>query len=412
MSELTICPDPRLTKYLVSQGIFAATDFILIDVGVSGGLDAQWRYFADRLRAIGIDPWIDECKRLAREETSDRIEYVAALVGIIDDDHWFHRKMEGEPGRNHREYTVADHVSDPYPRTSVNNIQRAQGRFDQAPIEMSNRKIQIDNFVHEAKLDHVDFIKIDTDGDDLEALLGCERIIDSHGVLGFCIETQFHGPVGDRTNTFANLDRFLRSKGFMLFDTSMHRYSRSALPSLFVQNSAAQTESGQVMWGDALYLRDPAAPNYNSRWSAKFSPYQLLKLACLFEIYAMPDCAAELIVAYRAGIDEIVSASTLLDFLTPPLGGTQLRYDEYMKKFDERLDLFFPVAPDVSVDLAMPSDKLTSSDREAILEGQVEVLKQAVALKDALLAETTYALDRQRDLYANLLRQQLGLPEN
>jgi hypothetical protein len=55
---------------------------VLIDVGVSGGLDAQWRTFADRLRAFGFDPWIDECKRLAHEETSDKVEYIAALVGI------------------------------------------------------------------------------------------------------------------------------------------------------------------------------------------------------------------------------------------------------------------------------------------------------------------------------------------
>jgi FkbM family methyltransferase len=380
---------------------------VLVDIGVSGGLDAQWRHFGNDLRAFGFDPWIDECMRLAREEKSDKIDYIAALVGIVDESHWYHQKIEGEPGRKHREYTAADRVSDPYPRTSVNDIQRAQGRLNQSPVEISSQKIQIDKFVRETGLDHVDFIKIDTDGDDFEALLGCEGVIDSHNVLGFCIETQFHGPVSDRSNTFANLDRFLRSKGFLLFDTSMHRYSRSALPSQFVLNIAAQTEFGQLMWGDAVYLRDPAAPDYAARWSVNFAPHQILKLACLFEIYSMPDCAAELILAYRAKIDGLTPASDLLDLLTPRLDGKRLSYEAYMAKFAERLDLFFPVSPDTVVDLGMPSDGLTSSDREAILEGQVDVLKQAVALKDAELAEKTYSLDRLQALYTEMLRQQI-----
>lgn len=407
MSDLNIRRDPPMTKHLVASGVFTDSDFVLIDVGVSGGLDDQWRHFGDDLRAVGFDPWIDECKRLAGEEKSAKVDYVAALVGIVDEAHWYHQKVEGEPGRKHREYTIADRVSDPYPRTRVNDMQRAQGRFDQPPVAISKQKIQIDDFVRSATLDHVDFIKIDTDGDDFEALLGCDGIIDSHGVLGFCIETQFHGPVSDRSNTFANLDRYLRSKGFLLFDTSMHRYSRSALPSQFVLNIAAQTEFGQLMWGDAVYLRDPAAPDYAARWSAKFSPHQLLKLACLFEIYSMPDCAAELIVTYRAEIDRVTATSALLDLLTPRLEGKRLGYDDYMAKFTERLDLFFPVAPDTLVDLAMPSDGLIPSDREAILEGQVEVLKQSVALKDAMLAEKTYALENLQNLYTILLRQQV-----
>jgi hypothetical protein len=397
-----------MTNYLVESGVFQRTEFVLIDVGVSGGIAEHWRLFGAHLRAFGFDPRIDECVRLSSMEASDKVFYLAGLVGIEDQSHWYHRTVPGEPPKKDREYTTDRGVHDLFSRSSAFAVQRVPDKVDGPPIALSTKKIQIDKFVREGDFNEVDFIKIDTDGDDVETLIGCEGIIDSHKVLGFCVESQFYGPVGDKTNNFATTDRFLRSKGFLLFDLSMQRYSRSALPAPFEYSMAAQTKFGQLLWGDALYLRDPAAPGYEAYWPTRFSPEKLLKLACLYEIYSMPDCAAELIVAYRGELDKIVDAGKLLDFLTPPLGGRAVTYDQYLREFTERLDRFFPFARGVNpFDLVAPDNGLKLGDRIAIMEEQNAVLREALRLKDAMIEEKTYFLERLENLYANLLRQQI-----
>ena len=35
------------------------SEFMLIDIGCSGGIDAVWRGFGPRLRALAIDPNVD-----------------------------------------------------------------------------------------------------------------------------------------------------------------------------------------------------------------------------------------------------------------------------------------------------------------------------------------------------------------
>ena len=50
--------------------------FTLVDVGCSGGIDAAWRGFEPHLRAVGIDPNVEECARLAATETNANVRYV------------------------------------------------------------------------------------------------------------------------------------------------------------------------------------------------------------------------------------------------------------------------------------------------------------------------------------------------
>ena len=73
-------------------------------------------------------------------------------------------------------------------------------------------------------------------------------------MLGLGVEVQFHGPVSSEANLFSNVDRFLRGFGFGLFDLDVHRYSRGALPAEFVYDLPAQTTTGQVLWGEAIYF--------------------------------------------------------------------------------------------------------------------------------------------------------------
>ena len=93
-----------------------------------------------------------------------------------------------------------------------------------------------------------------------------ERFMAEKQVLGLLVESQLHGIAHAHSNVFSNIDRLMREQGFSLFDFEIYRYTRATLPGHFVYDIPAQTHEGQVVWGDALYLRDVTAPGYEGRW--------------------------------------------------------------------------------------------------------------------------------------------------
>jgi hypothetical protein len=122
----------------------------------------------------------------------------------------------------------------------------------------------------------------------------------------------------------------------------LRRYSRAALPSPFLYDIPAQTVSGALFWADTVFLRDGASPQYADVWGEAIEPIAALKLAALYELFALPDCAAELLVAHRARIGEYVAVEPLLDLLTPPLGDERLSYRDYIHTFQSNPERFFP----------------------------------------------------------------------
>lgn len=330
-----------MTKRILKSGVFCDSPFSLADVGASGGISRFWDVFGQDLRAYGFDSLIHEVERLNAACGPNR-RYYAYRVG----------DSTYQPPRG-----VPD--SQPFPRTSavraleLMKVNYETEYFDQSGSgQHTTEMIELDRFFLEAHPTDVDFIKIDTDGSDYQVLRGARRLL-SGGVLGVAIESQFHGLVHDESNTFRNIDRLLTAHGFSLFDLEVYRYSRAALPKLFTYNIPAQTVSGQVLWADAIYLRDFGKPDYESEWSIRFAPSKILKLACLFEIFGLQDCAAELLVKHRAAVAAIVDVDRCLDDLTPDdsvasswknlfAGRKRSSYSDYVRRFEQNPASFYP----------------------------------------------------------------------
>ena len=327
---------PRMLPYLVKQRVFETQPFFLFDVGCAGGIDPLWRLFGNQFSGVGIDPQQNEVERLRQNERNPNVEYVAALIGLSDNHEFNIRKQTRTRG--------SDRYFDPLQRSSAaarwNMVSNSQSNvIGQAPTK---RKFSVTECAKQNGINRIDFIKIDTDGFDLEAAISASDIIRPCNVLGFMIESPFTGSHEDTTNSFHNIDRFMREQGFMLYVLAQRNYSRAALPAPFIYNIPAQTVSGQLHWADAVYLRDGASPEYNSIWGQDLSAVSLLKLAALYELFRLPDCAAELAVTHRDRIAKLVDPETVLDLLTPPLNGKQLSYDEYLAVFRDRPEQFFP----------------------------------------------------------------------
>lgn len=329
---------PRMLTYLIPQRVFATQPFVLFDVGCAGGIDPLWRLFGDQLSGVGFDPQQNEIERLRQNEDNANIKYVPALVGLADS-HEFH-------SYKHQAAHKTDQYFDPLPRSSSAVRWSAGGAVQSNVIgeALTPAKVSISEYARTNRVETIDFIKIDTDGSDLEAAISASEVIRPCNILGFMIESPFTGSHVDTANSFHNIDRFMRQQGFMLYVLAQHVYSRAALPAQFVYNIPASTIFGQVNWADVIYLRDGASSEYKAIWDEELSAVALLKLAALYELFRLPDCAAELIVTHRDSIAALVDPEMLLNRLTPTLNGKQLSYKEYVAAFRDSPEQFFPSA--------------------------------------------------------------------
>ena len=262
--------NPRLLLALTARGAFRDAPVSLLDVGCSGGIEAFWRGIpSDQFRAIAVDPMVDEIDRLRGLETNANVEYVPA---------WIKCKSYPEPeGVSNRLFRPTSAMA--YAATAVSSPRQPR---------LADKTVSADELVTYS----IDFMKVDTDGGDMEVLVSAEGTLAS--VLGVAIEVQFQGFQGDYDNTFSSIDRFLRRHGFSLYDLDVHRYSSDALPDNFVYIIPAQTNRGQIILGEAVYLRHPALMDSSAA----------LKLAAFFEIFGLNDCAVAVIQANPGVFEE------------------------------------------------------------------------------------------------------------
>ena len=329
---MNVRPHSAVVQAISNPPIGPTGDVTIVDVGVSGGLADYWRAFGGSLHASGFDPLVNAVRRLAASEQRPGVRYEAAYVECRNFDALF--------PADQRQVRV-----DPFPRVSAVRAQAllqmnfvADNQNAGDPLVWSDRHLTLDEYFPPAT--ELDFLKVDTDGSDLQVLVGADRLLREGAFLGVLVEAQFQGWPHDYANTFANLDRWLRARGFALYDIDHHRYTRAALPGMFARDLIAETRSGQLLWGDALYFRDLAHPAYAATWQYAITRRRLLTLAAFFDLFALPDCAAELLLS-QPGLTSDAERSTLLDLLVAS-AGFQSRYADHLHRFESQPESFFP----------------------------------------------------------------------
>ena len=326
----------NLTKKLVETKSFTNEPFSLIDVGCSGGLAPFWRIFEPDFLAIGVDPVVAETERLNALETNPAISYISAFVGLENDHPFILRRgtrsiIGNDPGNRlsaFRALSILQAKTPEIQRLPILNAWRSTVLAD--PVRTSN----LSELAMEKGLRNLDFIKIDIDGHDMDALISAESIVRSAPVLGLSLEVNFIGSSVDTDHTFHNTDRLMRSWGFDLYDLTVRRYSSSKLPQAFEWNCPGQSVFGRPYQGDALYLRDPCSFSYSQSAMIELSSAKILKLACLFELFSLPDHAAELLCEYKSTLDGIVSIPDCLDLLAQESKPASPSYEEHMQRFE------------------------------------------------------------------------------
>jgi FkbM family methyltransferase len=146
--------------------------------------------------------------------------------------------------------------------------------------------VSLDSFLPRSGVPRIDFLDLDTQGSELEILQGAQAFL-SADVVGVKCEVEF-SPLYQDQPLFGDIDAYLRTFGFMLFDLSRSRYRRANFP------PHALTR-GQLLWGDAIFLRRHA-------WlSTRSSKPALFKLCLLAAHLQFHDYALEVLDALLAG---------------------------------------------------------------------------------------------------------------
>lgn len=245
------------------EGVEPGIGFILLDVGAQGGLPREWDGIADLVRVIGFEPVKDKCEALREKFPQNR---------------YYDTGLWEEQG------TVPFYLCSASPFSSilkphVENF-RTVGKLPNVE-SYSLQTIDVNTIDNLLLSDHgarPDFIKLDTQGTELQILKGGRQVI-AESVLGVCAEVEFI-ELYENQPLFSDVDQFLMGEGFefMAFKDMMYWRTEEA------RRHACASE--RFLSADALYVRKPGRlpTGLDRRTTA-------LKLMIIQALYGYPDLA-------------------------------------------------------------------------------------------------------------------------
>ena len=292
-----------LTAHLAP--LFADDPLIMVDVGARFGLDARWEAFGQSIKAYCFEPDAVECERL-NAACDSRVTYIpAALSSRTGRATLYKARYPESTGLYRTNMAFFGRLLN-----AANGELVSTEEIDVLSMEDAKAKYAIHNH---------DFVKLDVEGAELDVLRGAHI----GGTFGIKTEIRFHREING-SPPFSEVDQFLTTRGFSLYGLWTGRQSRKALPYpgprlhyASGERFYAGTNGGQVMDGDALYFRDPL--------KIKLTRNQILRSACMFEVFDLNDCAAELLIEREKEAD--VDLLHCLDLLA---GGS---FKNYLEKY-------------------------------------------------------------------------------
>jgi FkbM family methyltransferase len=282
---------PRLLD-LLSSG----ERFLIIDAGAREvDRDPRWRPFpSDRLRFIGFEPDEAEAQRLNSTSGPDGLEWQFIPAGLWSSSgriQFEHNKASGGSSFLTQNRALTDRWKfENLTETTLARDIFFPTMYKEIPV------VSLAEWAKDAKINSVDFLKLNVQGSELEILQGAGDLLDS--VLGLLVEVAFVESYKNRP-MFSDIYRFLADRRFTFFDLLAHHYvGRSAAPVAAQHLVVAEPKLGQLVsqWGQlieghALFLRDPLRDQSLQRLDVS----RIIKLAALAEAFGQVEYAFELL---------------------------------------------------------------------------------------------------------------------
>lgn len=223
-------------KLLALNELLKGSLFTLIDIGAAGGAHKRWSYFSDSLRIVGFEP--DE-KEFVKLKNSDR-------------EIWFNSALSDSKGKRILHITKSQ-TNTSFLMPNQELLKQLQWSPNE-PItdhdilkEVEVECDSLDNILNSQNV-HPDYLKLDTQGSELDILKGADRVL-LEDLLIAEIEVEF-APIYKDQPLFADIDAFLRERGFTLQDLGNFLYMK---PRGLAGIGGAK---GRIIAADALYIKD------------------------------------------------------------------------------------------------------------------------------------------------------------
>lgn len=237
-----------------------------------------WQHFAPNLTIYGFDADQDACDAANAElSQNDAVNWVEKHIPLA---------LSNVCGSRTLYVTHEPMCSSLYP-PNESLMARYAGLREVAGLDFSIEieTTTLDQFCKMENVANIDFLQIDVQGADLDVLKGAINIL-SKSVLGVQIEVEF-SEIYKGQPLFADVDSFMRQQNFTLLDICPTHIPKER------GSISSQFHAGQLLWGEAFYMRDPFESDIASKHLQE--PENFLKLACIADILAFPDYAIELL---------------------------------------------------------------------------------------------------------------------
>ena len=221
----------------------------LLDIGAAGGIQPRWEKASKYLNYIGVEPDARSNKELKYKDKFKNTKILNTFAWNKETEIEFNlckKPMVSSAYKPNRE--LLDQFSN-------------ADRFDIVKKEF----LQAKPLFKDNDFQKIDFIKLDIQGGELNALKGLEESLND--CLGMEIEVEF-SEIYKSQPLFGEVHSFLESKGFYFFDfINLNRWERNSYNGF-----------GRCIFGDALWIKE--LKTFNSGDSESY-----LKYAAICAIY-------------------------------------------------------------------------------------------------------------------------------
>lgn len=222
----------------------------VVDVGCRWGFSDAWAPLGRGVSLVGFDPDAAECERLSKLTPDGRdVRYVPVALGAVAGPSTLH--LTREPA-----------CSSLYPPDE--GVIARRPMLDLAtPVGTTTVMLStLDGWAEAERCGPIDFLKLDTQGSELDILRGGERVL--REVRALEVEVEFN-PIYRGQPLFGDVDAFLRRQGFVLWRLGqLVHYGMAGAHSAFpVPDHQAfdgrdvhyEAQGGQLTWGHAYFVR-------------------------------------------------------------------------------------------------------------------------------------------------------------
>jgi FkbM family methyltransferase len=198
----------------------------IVDLGAAGGVEPRWSKISNYLEYFGFEP----DARTIQEKPKNKFKTYNVIPNLISN-----KSMESELHISREEGKSSIYQ----PNLEFLSKFPSSSRFEIVD-SLKLRTSTLDETINA----EIDFIKLDIQGGELNALKGAEKLLGN--VLGIETEAEFIDLYKSQP-LFGDVNNFLSINNFEFIDfTNLRRWERNRLG-----------DYGQCVFGDALYLKTP-----------------------------------------------------------------------------------------------------------------------------------------------------------